>query len=466
MNSIIIGQYIQFLRKKKGLSQRQLADKLSVTFQAVSKWERGENFPDASILLELADILETTTDKILSGGDIVVKGNKKLNLAEMKESFTAFDGHSDVMTNEIVLIPLCGMEKTAIRIKEYLHQISGNKSVIICNVSLPRFATGDAKAVLNESVRGKDVYIIVDVGNYSLTYTMRGYENHMSPDEHYQDIVRVVSAVGGKANRVNVVSPLLYSARQDRRILRESLDCAVALQHLYSIGVSNIMAFDVHDDRVQNATPFMGFDKLMPIYQAIKSVCRSYSDIVFDENNTIVISPDFGGMGRNYEYANELGVDMGVFYKRRSNADFFDGKYTVEVHKYMGPEVAGKDILIVDDILASGETMLDAIRQIKEMGAKRVFAIVTFGLFTKGTKAFDDAYEAGMLDAVFITNASYISEEVANAKWYKEVNILKYIAYYIFCVNSGYSVARIVDPHQKIKNYIELHSEKRSKSVV
>jgi len=293
------------------------------------------------------------------------------------------------------------------------------------------------------------------VGNYSQTYEMYGYTNHVSPDEHYQDLVRTVSAIGGKADRVNVISPMLYSARQDRRIKRESLDCAVALQHLYSIGVSNIMAFDVHDDRVQNAVPFMGFDKLMPIYQAIKAICRSYKDIEFSEDKTVIVSPDFGGMGRNYDYARELGLEMGVFYKRRSDKDFENGKYQVETHKYLGPDVSGKDVIIVDDIIASGDTLLSVIKEIKELGAKRIFAVATFGLFTAGTEKFDKAYNVGHLNGVFVTNASYCTDIVRKAEWYKEINILKYIAYYIFCVNSGYSVARIIDPHQKIKSFIE-----------
>lgn len=360
-------------------------------------------------------------------------------------------------TNEIVLLPLRGMKEKAEIIKGYLSEISGEKTVSIIDVDLLRFATGDAKAVLQKSVRGKDVYIIVDVGNYSLTYTIHNNINHMSPDDHYQDLIRVISAIGGKASRVSVISPLLYSARQDRRVKRESLDCAVALQHLYSIGVENIMAFDVHDDRVQNATPFMGFDKLMPIYQSIKAICKAYPDIKFDEDSAIVISPDFGGMARNHNFANELGIDLGVFYKRRSYTNFVDGKYSVEVHKYIGPEINNKDVLIVDDVIASGETMLDVVRQIKNMGAKRVFAVATFGFFTSGIDAFDKAYEEGILDAVFITNASYLADEVVNAGWYREINVIKYIAYYIYCVNSGYSIAQILDSHQKIHSFLNLN---------
>lgn len=358
-----------------------------------------------------------------------------------------------INTDEIVLLPLRGMEETALRIEKYLNVI-GTKKVSVLKVSLPRFSTGDAKAVLPESVRGKDVYIIVDVGNYSLTYDMHGYENHMSPDDHWQDIVRTVSAIGGKALRVNVISPMLYAARQDRRVQRESLDCAVALEHLYSIGVANIMAFDVHDDRVQNATPFMGFDKLMPIYQAIKAVKKNYPDVDFSEKNTVMVSPDFGGMGRNHEYANELGIDLGVFYKRRSTTDFADGKYAVQVHKYIGPDVEGKDVFVVDDIIASGETMLDVVRQIKERGAKRIFLIATFGFFTKGTAEFDRAYNDGALDAVFITNASYRNDRVTSSPWYKEIDIVKYISYYIYSVNAGKSVAEIINPHKKIQKLL------------
>ncbi len=358
----------------------------------------------------------------------------------------------------IVIIPLRGMEEMAEQIINYLVEIADVTSARIINPDLPRFNTGDAKAVLCDSVRGKDVYILMDVGNYACTYSMHGITNHMSPDEHYQDLIRVISAIGGKAARINVISPMLYAARQDRRILRESLDCAVALQNLYSIGVENIMAFDVHDDRVSNAVPFMGFDKLMPTYQTIKAICRDFPDVTFDEENMVMISPDFGGMGRNYIYSNELGLDLGVFYKRRSMTDFVDGHYAVQVHKYIGPDVSGKDVLIVDDIIASGDTILDVVIKIKEMGARRVFVAVTFGLFTAGTAKFDSAYEKGELDAIFVTNASYRSDEVIAAPWYREVNIVKYTAYYIYSVNTGCSIAQLLDPHQRIHDLV--HKEK------
>ena len=362
--------------------------------------------------------------------------------------------------NSITLIPLQGMEAVAGRIQEYLKEIAPEVDCLIAEVKLPRFATGDAKAVLQRSVRGKDVYILVDVGHYDCKYQMFDRETYMSPDDHFQDLVRTISAVGGKAHRVNVISPLLYSARQDRKISRESLDCAVALQHLAGIGVANLMAFDVHDDRVQNATPFMGFDKLMPTYQIIKAMCRYYPDLLFDDRHMAVVSPDFGGISRNHIFSNELGLDLGVFYKRRSNTHFVNGSYAMEVHKYIGPEVEDKDVLIVDDIIASGGTMLDAAAKIKEFGAKRVFVAATFGFFTNGTEQFNRAYEAGIIDAVFLTNATYRREEILKAPWYREVNILKYIAYYIFCVHVGKSISTIVDPHSRISALLARRQQK------
>ena len=359
---------------------------------------------------------------------------------------------------EIVLVPLKGMESFAEQIKVYLEtDIAPGSTCEITPVDLPRFATGDAKAVLENSVRGKDVYVLVDVGNYGCEFKMYGKENSMSPDDHFQNLIRTISAIGGKAHRITVVSPLLYGARQDRRVTRESLDCAVALQQLERIGVSNIMAFDVHDDRVQNAVPFMGFDKLMPTYQITKALIRAYPDIILDEKHMAMVSSDFGGIGRNYAYVNELGVDLGVFYKRRGTR-LVDGKYGVEQHKYIGPDLDGKDVVIVDDIIASGETILDTAEKIREFGAKRIFVAVTFGFFTSGIDAFNEAYEKGLIDAIFITNASYCRDEIVNAPWYKKVNIIKYIAYYIFCVNSGESINAIMDSHKRIQDMIHAPS--------
>lgn len=357
-------------------------------------------------------------------------------------------------TTPIAVLPLYGTEELTQKICYYLNSIySSGKSQII-DIKMLRFSTGDAKAQLGDTVRGMDVFIIMDVGNYSCQYLMYGKEVAMSPDEHYQNLKRAISAIGGKANRITIISPMLYAARQDRRIGRESLDCAVALRELENIGVKNLMAFDVHDDRVQNAVPFMGFDNLMPVYQVIKTMNKYFPDIVYKEDNMLVVSPDIGATNRNLLYSNELGLDMGLFYKRRSRKKMVNGKYPVEVHKYIGPELDNKDVLIVDDMIASGETILDVVMKMKDLGARRIFIAVTFGLFTEGVEKYNQAYEEGLFDAVLITNATYRREEVLHAPWYKEVDISKYIAYYIFCINAGKSISNILDPHAKIQDLL------------
>ena len=361
----------------------------------------------------------------------------------------------------IALLPLQGMEETAQIIKGHLEAISPEIDCDIIPVDLPRFATGDAKAVMQRSARGKDAYILVDVGNYDVKYKMFGHENHLSPDDHFQNLVRTISAIGGKADRVNVIAPLLYSARQDRRVARESLDCAVALQHLESIGVENVMSFDLHDSRVQNATPFMGFDNLMPTYQVIKALCQNFDDLVFDEDHMVMVSPDFGGMSRNFTYANELGLDLGMFYKRRNLKEVKNGTNALEVHKYIGPDVEDKDVLIVDDIIASGDSMLDSAAKIKSFGAKRIFVAVTFGFFTAGTERFDKAYKEGLIDAVFVTNASYRRPEITEAPWYKEVNLLKYMSFYIYSMFTGNSVSTLLNPHSKIEELVNRYRSKQ-----
>lgn len=368
---------------------------------------------------------------------------------------------SGFTNGNISIIPLSGTEELTARIEYYLEQIYTTGRSKIIDRKLVRFSTGDGKAVLGESVRGTDVYIIADVGNHSVKYKMYGKESYMSPDDHFQDLKRVISAVGGKANRVNVIMPLLYSSRQDRRIARESLDCAVALKELEDIGVKNIMVFDAHDDRVQNAVPFIGFDNLMPVYQVIKKMFQVYPDLEANEENMVVISPDFGGANRNLLYANALGLDMGMFYKRRSKNVIVNGSYAIEEHKYIGPDVKGKDVLICDDFLASGTTMLDVVKKIKEMGAARINISVTFGLFTNGIEEFKKAYEDGLFEAVFATNATYRLEELRNEPWYKEVDISKYVAYYIYCVNTGKSISTILDPNKKISALLEERCKKK-----
>lgn len=355
----------------------------------------------------------------------------------------------------IVLIPLCGTEELSNKIEYYLRETYNKEECHVVNSQIVRFSTGDGKAVLEETVRGADVYILVDVGNYSCSYQMYGQTIPMSPDEHFQNLKRTVSAIGGKAFRINVISPLLYASRQDRRISRESLDCAMALRELENIGVRNITAFDVHDNRVANAVPYNGFDDLFPIYQVIKAIKKHYPDIEFSEEHSLFISPDLGATTRNYKYTNELGLDMGIFYKRRSRTKVVGGNYVVDVHKYIGPSVKNKDVFIVDDMICSGTTMLDVAKYCKKQGANRVFAIATFALFTEGIQQFDEAYKKNALEAVFITNASYRRDEIRNAPWYREVDITKYIAIYINSVNAGKSISKLLDPHEKIHRLLD-----------
>lgn len=358
----------------------------------------------------------------------------------------------------ITIIPLYGTEELVDKIKYFMEKIYPTEGFQIVEARILRFSTGDAKAVLEQTVRGTDVYIIVDVGNYHCNYEMHGTSRDMSPDEHFQNLKRTISAIGGKAYRINVISPFLYSSRQDRRIQRESLDCAIALQELEQIDVKNLMAFDVHDNRVQNAVPFMGFDDLFPIYQVIKAIHKYYPNIVFDDEHAIFISPDFGAMNRNFAYSSELGLDLGVFYKRRSKSKMVNGSYVMQEHKYIGPDVEGKDVFIADDIICSGGTILDAATKLKELGARKIIVSCTFALFSEGIEKFNQAYEAGIIEAVFITNASYRRDEIRNAPWYREVDVTKYISYYIYCVNSGKSIAKIVDPHEKIHTLLEKHN--------
>ncbi|MBO5606878.1 MAG: ribose-phosphate diphosphokinase [Treponema sp.] len=355
-------------------------------------------------------------------------------------------------TYPVALVPLYGTEELAEIILRHLRDEYKNENCRIIKVDIVRFSTGDAKAVLEESIRGYDVFLLMDVGNYSCSYEMYGHTNLMSPDEHFQNLKRTISAIGGKAFRLNLISPMLYSSRQDRRNSQESLDCALALRELESLGVKNITAFDVHDIRVSNAIPFTGFDCLFPIYQTLKTVKNNFPDVRFNEEDSIFVSPDLGGTNRNFKYANELQLDMGIFYKRRSAEKMVDGSYKIEVHKYIGPDINGKNVFIVDDIICSGNTILDVARYCKQNGAKRIFVIVTFALFTSGIEAFNEAYSKKEIDAIFITNASYLRDEVKQAPWFKSVDITKYIATYIHSINNGISISSLLDTHKKIHN--------------
>lgn len=321
----------------------------------------------------------------------------------------------------------------------------------------PRFSSGDGKGLIKSTVRGDDLFIICDVGNYNCKYQIFGQENSMSPDDHYQDLKRIIQATGGKAHRINIIMPILYGGRQHRRNYRESLDCAVALQELERMGVSNIVTFDAHDPRVQNAIPLMGFDNIIPAYQVLKSMFSNIDNINIDNDNFMVISPDEGAINRNMYYASVLGVDLGMFYKRRDYSIIVNGRNPIVAHEYLGNSVEGKDVFIADDLISSGESMLDIAIELKKRKAKRIFAYATYAIFTNGLGDFDKAYADGIIDGVFGTNLTYITDELKNRSWFYEVDASKYIAYFIAALNHNISISNIVDPHEKIKILLAKH---------
>ncbi len=318
----------------------------------------------------------------------------------------------------------------------------------------PRFGTGEGKAVLNESVRGHDIFIIVDVFNYGCKYKMYGMEVPMSPDDHYQDLKRVIGAIEGKAKRITVIMPMLYEGRQHRRTYRESLDCASALQELLSVGVGNIITFDAHDPRVHNAIPLGGFENVMPTYQMIKAILKNVPDVRFTPDKMMIISPDEGGMSRSIYYSSVLGVNLGMYYKRRDYSTIVNGRNPIVAHEFLGESVEGKDLIIVDDMISSGESVLDIARDLKGRKANRIFVATTFGLFTDGPAKFDEAYSKGLITKVFTTNLNYRTEELRNREWYCEVDMSKYIAYIIDTLNHDQSISSLLDPSWRIKKLL------------
>lgn len=333
------------------------------------------------------------------------------------------------------------------------------KESYILKPELPRFGSGEAKAVINDTIRGADIFLIVDVANYAETYKMYGFENHMSPDDHFQDLKRVIAAANGKAKRINVIMPFLYESRQHKRAKRESLDCAMMLQELHSLGIENIITVDAHDPRVMNAIPYSSFDSLSCSYQFINAILDKYDDIEINKDKLAVISPDIGAMQRNIFFANVLGVDLGFFYKRRDYSVIVDGKNPIVAHEYLGSDVAGKDIIVTDDMIASGESIIDTAKALKNRKAKRVFACCTFGLFTKGLEVFDKAYKEGFIDGIFTTNCIYQLPELFNKDWYTSVDITEYIARIIESINHDSSISQYLDPYEKIKTRVKRYSE-------
>lgn len=326
-----------------------------------------------------------------------------------------------------------------------------NVDTLLIKNQCPRFASGDGKGIIESTVRGKDIFIVVDVGNYSCTYKMFGKENSMSPDDHYQDLKRIIQAISGKAHRINVIMPILYGGRQHRRSYRESLDCACALQELQSMGVANIVTFDAHDPRVHNAIPLMGFDNVIPSYQVLKALFKNVNNLVINKDEFMVVSPDEGALNRNMYYASVLGVDMGMFYKRRDYSRIIDGRNPIVAHEYLGNSVEGKDVFVADDIISSGESVLDIAYALKKKNARRFFAYCTYALYTNGLEKFDKAYEEGYISGVFGTNLTYRTPELLQRPWFHEVDVSKYIAYFIASINHDVSIGTVIDPHEKIK---------------
>ena len=330
----------------------------------------------------------------------------------------------------------------------------------LLDVKTPRFGTGEAKCTLGESVRGTDLYIIDDVTNYSIEYTVCGCKNHMSPDDHFADIKRVIAAAAGKARKITVIMPFLYEGRQHRRTSRESMDCAVMLQELVNMGVDNILTFDAHDPRVNNAIPISGFESIMPTYQFIKNLLRNVDDIKLDADHLMVISPDEGAMGRVVYYANVLGINVGMFYKRRDFTTIVDGRNPIVAHEYLGDSVEGKDVLIIDDMISSGDSMLDVAKQLKKRKANRVFVASTFGLFTNGLERFDEAYEQGLIYRIMTTNSIYQSPELLKREWYINVDITKFTATFIDRLNHDASISDLLNPIEKINKKVAEYNKR------
>ena len=368
------------------------------------------------------------------------------------------------------LIPLKSCESLGKKVDNYLvewrnersRNYTGNLSLLsykkdsfIVDAKVPRFGSGEAKGIINQSVRGDDLYLLVDVTNHSLHYSLCGYENHMSPDDHYQDLKRVIAAVGGKAKRINVIMPFLYESRQHKRNGRESLDCALALQELVKIGVENIITFDAHDPRVQNAIPLTNFETVRPSYQFIKGLLRNEKDLQIDSDHMMVISPDEGGTNRAVYLANVLGLDMGMFYKRRDYTKIVDGRNPIVAHEFLGSSVEGKDVIIIDDMISSGDSMLEVAAELKRRKARKIFITATFGLFTNGLKKFDDAYEKGLIDRVLTTNLVYQTPELLERPYYINCDMSKYIALIIDTLNHDDSISQLLDPVERIQKVLK-----------
>ncbi len=360
---------------------------------------------------------------------------------------------------ELSVIGMKGCEAFASQVDNYLKEWRRHTSedTYLVEALCPRFGTGEGKGLIHHSMRGQDVYIICDTFNYGVMYRMYGQTVPMSPDDHYADLKRIIAAIAGKARRITVIMPMLYEGRQHKRSTRESLDCAIMLQELMSMGITNIITFDAHDPRVCNAIPLSGFDNVRPSYQMIKALIKAVPDIIIDKENLMMISPDEGAMGRCMYYSSVLGVDIGMFYKRRNYSVIINGKNPIEAHEYLGQDLTGKDVIVVDDMISSGESMLDVCSQLKERGAKRIFAFATFGLFTDGFDKFDKAYSDGIISKVFTTNLVYRRPGLLEKPWHVDVNMCKYVSYIIDTLNHDATISELLDPVKRINNVVAKH---------
>jgi len=374
---------------------------------------------------------------------------------------------SDSLFGDLSVIGMRGCEQFVDQVDYYLREWRSHdeETTFIAKADCPRFGTGEGKGLLHDSMRGHDVFIISDCFNYGVTYRMYGREVPMSPDDHYADLKRTIAAIAGKARRITVIMPMLYEGRQHKRTARESLDCALMLQELSNMGVANIITFDAHDPRVSNAIPLTGFDNVRPTYQMLKALVRNIPDISLNHDETMIIAPDEGAMSRTMYYASVMGLELGMFYKRRNYAIVIDGKNPIEAHEYLGKDVKGKDVIVIDDMISSGDSIIDVSKQLKAKGAKRIFFFVTFGLFTAGLDVFDKAYEEGIFTKCFTTNLTYHQPELMTREWYADVNMCKYVALIIDTLNQDKSISTLLNPVRKIHGILNEQAKKHDEEL-
>jgi ribose-phosphate pyrophosphokinase len=373
----------------------------------------------------------------------------------------------------LALLAMKGCEDTGSMVNDYLLKWTTdpeserlftfpgyNKNSFLIKAGCPRFGTGEGKGFISQSVRGYDVFILCDITNYHVTYPLYSTESPMSPDDHYADLKRLIAAAGSKPHRITVIMPYLYEGRQHRRTGRESLDCAIAIQELYNMGVDNIITFDAHDPRVINASPIANFDNVMPTYQMLKSLLKDFPDVKVDKKHTMIVSPDEGAADRAIYYSSMMGIDMGLFYKRRDYTRLVKGRNPITAHEYLGDSVEGMDIFVADDIVSSGDSMLDIARELKKRKAKRVFLAGTFTLFTDGLEIFDEAYKEGLFDRLYGTNLVHLSSSLKSRPWFCEVNMAKYIALLIATLNHDDSISKLLNPSERIRRLLDAHRRK------